>query len=315
MSDDRFPTPVEGTPEQEPHAEEKAAVGGESSAPADAAAVAEASTHPAPAETAPGEGPRTEEPPTVEGQGAPSEGGWVPTWRQVADAARLDMVAALGPEPEWPDFQRGVHSSMRQMTGLITIVTLVAGLPALVTNWIDLAARHTTLQISQLQGVLDRLGQVAPGRLAPGMGDALTTSSQLLSGLTPMGGPQLAAGLSALSAWLALPLRVATVWIAYGVLVLLVAKLLGSGATLPRFYAATGLAVLPIALLVFFPVPLVGPWIGAVALILAFVAYIWAVSAATGLDRWRAAISALLPAAVLALAGVLLGGLTFWWLL
>ena len=56
---------------------------------------------------------RVMEPPLGGGTGAPSNGGWVPTLRQVLDAARFKLAAAIGPEPEWPFFTRGLHSSMR----------------------------------------------------------------------------------------------------------------------------------------------------------------------------------------------------------
>lgn len=252
------------------------------------------------------------EPPLGEGEGAPlMGGGWLPTLRQAADALRLNLPAAIGPDPDWPFFRRGLHSSMRQALGLIVVVTLLAGLPALISNWVGLAERHTTLQLLQAQGVANRLSNLAPAALVPNLALELGKTAELVSGLTPVASPQVAAGLSALSAWLALPFRVLAVWLAYGLLVLVVAKALGAGTTLPRFYAATGYAVLPLLLSLLFPLPVIGPWIALVGALLAVVSYVLAVVFVTGLDRWRALIAVLLPAAALALAGVLLGSVLF----
>ncbi len=246
------------------------------------------------------------EPPLGGGVGAPNSGGWLPTQRQLLDAAQFKLAAAIGPEPEWPFFLRGLHSSMRQAMGLILLILLVAGLPLLVVTWMGLAERHSTLALLQAEQAALRMVPLVPAAL----GDELQAAAGLLSALTPTAPPQTAAGLSALSAWLALPLRALTFWLAYGVLVLGVAKALGAGATLPRFYAATGYPFLFLLTLLLYPIPVVGPWLALVGVALALVAYVIAISVATGLDRWRALICMLLPAAVLAMAGALLSGIS-----
>ncbi|MGL4650350.1 MAG: hypothetical protein ACRC1H_13160 [Caldilineaceae bacterium] len=249
--------------------------------------------------------------PIGDGEGAPKEGGWLPSLRQVGLATRLNLSAAIGPDPEWPVFTHGLHSSMRQALGLIVVVTLIVGLPTLVTTWMGLAERGATLQLLQVQAIAGRVAGLVPARLVPDLALELQKTAELVGGLSPSAPPQVAAGLSATSAWLALPMRALTIWMAYGLLVLGVAKALGSGATLPRFYASTGYAVMPLVLLLLFPLPVVGPWIGLLGVLLALVAYGLAVAHATELDHWRAAIAVLLPAAVLALAGALLGFVAF----
>lgn len=246
------------------------------------------------------------EPPLGGGMGSPNNGGWLPTRRQLFDAAQFKLAAAIGPEPEWPYFLRGLHSSMRQAMGLILLILLVAGLPLLVVTWIGLAERHSTLTLLQAEQTALRMVPLVPDVL----GDELQAAAGLISALTPTAPAQSAAGLSALSAWLALPLRALTFWLAYGVLVLGVAKALGAGTTLPRFYAATGYPFLFLLTLLLYPLPVVGPWLALAGVALALIAYVGAVSVVTGLDRWRALICILLPAAVLALTGALLSAIT-----
>lgn len=262
----------------------------------------------APAPAAPAAPPApVMQPPLGQGAGAPSNGGWLPTLRQLLDAGRFRLAEAIGPEPEWPFFVRGLHSSMRQAAGLITLVMLIAGLSLLVVTWQGLAQSHTTLALVQARESALRMAPFVPKVL----GHELQAAAALLDALAPTAPPQAAAGLSALSAWLALPLRALTVWLAYGVLVLAVAKALGAGTTLPRFYAATGYAVLPLLALLLFPIPVVGPWLALLGTLPALIAYVLAVEVVTGYDHWRALLCTLLPAAVLALAGALLSTLFF----
>lgn len=224
---------------------------------------------------------------------------WLPSTRQLADAARLRLSAALGPDPEGEFFVPGVHTSMRQAFGLIVGVGLIAGLSRLIWLWATLARAGTVVPIQRIEGwsgwMVSRYSY----------SEAFALINEQVSGLSPRAPAWIAAGLNALGAWLSLPMRMLAIWLIYGLLMLVVARLLGAGTTLPRFYAAVGYAAVPGLLLIFWPLPVVGLIAAPLAALLALVSMYRALRAATGLDAARSWISLLLPAVVLlALWGV-----------
>ncbi len=232
---------------------------------------------------------------------------WLPTTRQLADAARLRIAAALGPDYETGTYVAGVHTSMRQAFGLIVLVGLISGLSRMIWLWALLARAATVTPLLRLDDWSARLALRFPSM------DSFLLIRQQVGGLSPRAPAWVAAGLNAFGAWLSLPMRLLAVWIVYGLLVLLVAKLLGAGTTLPRFYAALGYAALPGLLLIFWPLPIVGLVAAPVAAILALVAAQRAVRATTGLDGVRATMALLLPPVVaLALWGLVFAIAVAW---
>lgn len=243
-----------------------------------------------------------------------ASGGWLPVPRQMAAALRLRIAEAAGPDPGETPFVRGQHTSMRQGIGLIALAGLATGALHFVLLWIDLAAQGTVLPLVRAQEWLGRLAARLPW-LGNTMADTWTQAGQQIGGLAPRAPAWLAAGLSALSAWLHLPLRLLTIWLVYGLLVMVLAKLMGAGTTLPRFYAVTSYAALLLLPAALWPLPWIGPVLAAAGALLAFVAYLRAVRAATSLDLGRSILCVLLPAALLAgiygIFGMLLATLLF----
>lgn len=232
---------------------------------------------------------------------------WLPTRRQVADAFAGRMTAAVGPDPTGVPFRRNVHTTMRQGMGLVLMVGALAALPALVVNWVAAARMGTVAPIVRLVQWTDGMSTQEPARAV--VGEAVRS----LAGLQPVAPAWVAAGLSALGMWVNGALGLLGWWIVYGLAVLLLAKTLGAGTTLPRFYAATSYAALPLLLLAFGPLP----WVGALFIIAgwlgALVLYSAAVRTATELSWGRAIFSTLFPAAILLIAAAVYGGVAWRW--
>jgi hypothetical protein len=233
---------------------------------------------------------------------------WLPAQRQVADALAGRVTAAIGPDPTGVPFRHGVHTSMRQGMGLILLVGALAALPALVVNWIGAAQMHTIVPIARLLQWVERWPMEGPlYRLAD-------DTVRSLAGLQPNAPPWAAAGLSALGVWVNAPLRLLSWWIVYGLAVLVVAKLLGAGTTLPRFYGATAYAALPLLLTALAPLPWVGGAFVLVGWLWAVVLYSMAVRAATESSWGRAIFASLLPGLFLIAVAAIYGGAAWRWL-
>jgi hypothetical protein len=159
--------------------------------------------------------------------------------------------------------------------------------------WATLARAGTVIPLQRLESWSALMALRLPTL------DSFALINQQVSGLAPRAPAWIAAGLNAFGAWLTLPMRLLTIWIIYGLLMLAVAKVLGAGTTLPRFYAALGYAALPGLLLMLWPLPWVGLIAALLAAILALIAAFRAVRAATELDGARSLIVLLLPAVVL----------------
>lgn len=227
------------------------------------------------------------------------EGGWLPTARQLFDALILRMGRAIGPDPAGVPFHRGLHTSMRQGLGLLTLLGLIIGLPALLvglftalpfTDYLPFRWAPTT---PRLEYIIARAGYLS------GIGD-------LSGGPFPMEPlPRTTANLLALGTWLSLPVRLITLWLVGGLPVMIVARMLGAHFTLTRFYAATAYAFLPFLLLLLAPFSSIGAAVVIVAFIWFAVAYALALHEAMGTD-WGHSVVVLLATV---LAFVLLLGI------
>jgi hypothetical protein len=226
---------------------------------------------------------------------------WLPATQQMSDAAQLR-----------PDVY--VSTTMRQALGLIVFLGLMAGAIPFVFNWVVGARAGAALPLAQLAGAAEEMVRVAPGVMVgtpvfvPDL-RALADLFQTVAGLDqPLSGWQ-AAGLSALGEWLNWPLLWLNRWLVYGLLVMAAAKLLGATNTLQPFYAATGYAAVPLVLTGLVPIPCVGPILAFLGSLWSLAVYVRGVQAATGFTILRSILAVVLPAATLALVGLIAFGL------
>jgi hypothetical protein len=229
---------------------------------------------------------------------------WLPQREQILSAVQLrvhEVIGATGAEQENEADVR--TTSMRQALGLVVITALAAGLLPFVVNWLVATQAGTALPLVQLaQSVAQQSERWAASPLPF---DVWTETANTLAGLDPIAPGWLAALLSALGEWVNWPLSWLTFWLVYGLGILVVAKLLGAGTTLQRFYAATGYAYVPLLLTGLSPIPCLGALASLAGLVWTFMVYVQAVEVVTQLGRGKAALCVLLPGALVLLLGML----------
>ena len=169
---------------------------------------------------------------------------------------------------------------------------LAGALPFLI-NWI-----HGT-QVGTVAPFLDPANLLATSQffaLSDNADAALfADAARSIAGLEPWLPIWQAAGLSALGHWLSWPLQWLAIWIVYGVAVLAVSHLFGAHTTLQHFFAGTSYACLPLLLLAFIPIPVLGGLAALVAAIWALIVYVLAVETVAKFDIGRAIVSVLAP--------------------
>lgn len=119
--------------------------------------------------------------------------------------------------------------------------------------------------------------------------------------------------LQAFGAWLSLPFAegsfplaaTLTIWLGYGVWVMLLAKLLGGRGTLAGFLGTSALYAVPHALSIFALVPCLGSILGLVAVVWGLIIYIKATAVSHELTVGRALVAVLVPALALILVVIL----------
>lgn len=192
--------------------------------------------------------------------------------------------------------------TMRQGLGLICAAALIAGLIPFVWNWTQAASVGTALPLAQTARAWAQSDAAAIPNTLPNI---IGETAQVVAGLPPRAPAGLAAFLSALGEWLNWPMRWLAVWIVYGLGVIGMALLLGARTTLQHFYAATSYAFIPLLLGGLAFIPVLGWLLGLAAVTWAVVVYFHATRAITGLDTLRVVISMIAPAALGALAFLL----------
>lgn len=226
---------------------------------------------------------------------------WLPAPQQMSDAIQL---------------RRGSYTkgTMQQSLGMIIVLGLLAGFLPFLVNWFQAARVGTALPLAQFALALAETNpatpwpEVAPAGLNPAIWRQV---AQTLAGLpTPLPG-WLAAGLTALGAWVNWPIGWLSVWIVYGALVMTANKALGATITLQRFYAATGFAAAPLLLTGLEPIPCLGPMAVVVGAMWAAVVYISANADVTGFSLGRSVLAVLLPLVFLFVVSMMLIGLFF----
>lgn len=109
-----------------------------------------------------------------------------------------------------------------------------------------------------------------------------------------------------LGGWLSQPLARLAAFLAYGIWVLLFAKLLGGNGGVDRFFGVTALYSVPNLLGFFGPVPLIGSLLGFVGMVWGWVVYVKAVQVTQRFDMGKALLAAALPALILIVLALLL---------
>lgn len=220
---------------------------------------------------------------------------WIPSTQQMSNAIQLRS------EPFG-------QITMRQAFGMILVAGVLGGILPFLVSWIQAATLDTVLPLAQAVRDLEQIANITGLGMtwpAPINLQVLTESVQTLAGLPqPLPG-WMAALLSALGAWISLPLGWMQLWLAYGVLVALSAKSLGATMTLQRFFAATGYFVVPLVLTNLTVIPFIGGLIGGVIGLWAAVVYAKGVQVIGRLDGLRVIASLLLPIIVVVIAYVL----------
>ena len=224
---------------------------------------------------------------------------WLPSPQQISNGAQMRPHAYT-------------DSTMQQALGMIVSLGLLAGLLPFAVHWFVAARAGTVLPLAQaarstieMQGLAGRFGSGVPWLWDP---SAVSDLYRTLAGLDqPLPG-WLAAGLSALGEWINWPLRWLTLWIVYGILVMVANKMLGGHVTLQRFFAATSFAAAPLLLTGLSPIPCLGALASVAGIVWALAVYVRANAEVTGLETSRAAAAVLLPIPMLGLLFLLAAG-------
>jgi hypothetical protein len=236
-------------------------------------------------------------------------GNWLPQIEQVRVALQLRIDEVIGVTGDEAENEADLATtSMRQGLGLVVALGLIAGALPFLVNWIQAARAGTTVQLLRLARSVGEQSE-AWGALPLPL-EVWSNTARTIAGLDPRLPGWLAALLSALGEWINWPLGWLTLWLVYGLGVLAVSKLLGAPVTLQRFYAATAYPFTPLLLTALSPIPCLGALATLIGFIWLVVMYVHAVYVVTGLDMGRAILSVLLPAALVALLGLVVFGAT-----
>lgn len=225
---------------------------------------------------------------------------WLPRQEQLISALQLRIDEALTPA------ENHLGATMRQGLGLVVVTGLLAGTLPFLVNWVVAARVGTALPLARAAEEFQRRADQLSATPLPLQVWAETANS--IAGMSPRLPGWVAAGLSALGQWINLPLNWLTLWVVYGLAVLVIAKLLGATTTLPRFYAATAYGFAPLILTLFSPIPCLGWLATLVAVVWALMVYIHAVQVTTALSFGKALLASILPAVILALVSLVLLG-------
>lgn len=227
---------------------------------------------------------------------------WLPAWTQVRTALALHVDQVIAPWDE--EAGEAVHltaTSMRQGIGLVVVAATLGGFLPFWVNWLQAARMGTVLPLVTLARYAEQQSSSEP--MLP-FAEAWTETARTMAGLAPGIPPWLAAGLSALGAWANWPLDWLTVWLVYGLGVLVALKIQGATTTLPHFYAATSYAFVPLGLFGLRPLPYIGVLFGLVGLVWAALIYSRAIHTLTQLAMPRIIVSLLAPLALAVLVAL-----------
>lgn len=231
-------------------------------------------------------------------------GHWLPQRVQVTTAIQMridEVIGATGDESE--NETAPSTTSMRQGIGLVFASGLAAGGLPFLLNWFTGARFGTALPLARLVQSMEQL--VANWRTLPVPLEIWGETARIIGDLEPRAPGWLAAFFSALGEWVNWPLSWLTCWLVYGLAILVVAKFFGASTTLPRFYAATSYAFVPLLLTALSPIPCLGALATFIAVLWSFVIYVHATEVVTDLSSGKAVLSVVTPAAIIFLLVVL----------
>jgi hypothetical protein len=243
-------------------------------------------------------------------------------------AVLLDIPTLVG-------FRDGPDVFRRGLTVLVLVALLVGGV-AFVVDFIGNLVRSPEAELAQLNQSFERALQFMPPEVAQAFQEQFLANFQAgaeigrrVDALPTRLPKAIGAFFQAFSGWAGRPLAMLGGFLAYGIWVMLAARLLGGTGRLQEFLGTAALSATPYLLLILGKVPCLGGVLGLVAWLWSTVIWIaatavahgWAtpVAAAEGAPasyrvQWgRASLAVVLPVlalAVLALVGLLgLGGL------
>lgn len=218
---------------------------------------------------------------------------------------------------------RDRKDAMKRGVLILLVCFLIAGSSAFVISLVDNIKPFTLEQADQVkQQVQDNFEQM---RQFMPQGDEFTQMfmdefmDNFESGLgigaaidsikTPL--PRGIAGFfTALGGWVTQAFAHLGAWLAYGIWVLLFAKLLGGNGGVDRFFGVTALYAIPNILAIFGPIQCLGTLIGLVGWIWGIAVYVKGVQVTQRLSAGKAIVAAILPALILVLLVAFLSALS-----
>jgi hypothetical protein len=203
---------------------------------------------------------------------------------------------------------------MRRGLTLLVLVTLVAGTVPFIIEVVNGLRPQPPpdIALKQLREIFEQLGQYFPdlpdleSEILPYMRPQFEMAARIARLPTPLPKP-LGVLLTAFGAFVSRPLARMAAWLAYGIWVLLFAKLLGGRATAAQMLGCTALYAVPHVFDILGPVPCLGDLIGLVTAIWGIAIYVKALDVASGLGTSKAVLAAVLPVLLQVAAAVLLG--------
>jgi len=221
---------------------------------------------------------------------------WLPAWGQVRIALTLQVEQVITLWDEADGEATTWHTtSMRQGVGLVIVTALLGGLLPLFVQWLQAAQIGTATPLAALAHYAEAQSNMVA--VTP-FTQAWTNTARTIAGLEPIAPVWLAAGLSALGNWLNWPLTWLTIWLVYGLGVLVTLKLQGATTTLPHFYGATSYAFVPLVLTGLGVIPYLGPFFNLAGIIWAVLIYGETVRTLATLPTQRVVLTLLTPLAV-----------------
>ncbi|MBI1293644.1 hypothetical protein GC175_01635 [bacterium] len=226
---------------------------------------------------------------------------WLPAPQQMSDAAQMRPGAYT-------------RTTMQQTLGMVVLLGLLAGIIPFIVNWVTAARMDAALPLAEAARASIQFDRTLPDFFIGPAGVNPAIWMELYPTLAGLPQPLpgwIVGGLSALGAWLSLPLHWLGLWIVYGAMVMVANKALGATCTLQRFYAATGFAAVPLLLTGLSPVACLGALATVAGVLWAAAIYIRANQNVTGLPLLHSGMAALLPALVVIFGALLVVAISF----
>lgn len=207
---------------------------------------------------------------------------------------------------------RDRKDAMKRGVMILLVCFLIAGSSAFVVNLINnirpftieqadevkQQIEDTFQQVQQFMPQDDQFRQAFLDEFMENFESGLGIGVAIDSIKTPL--PRGVAGFfESLGAWITQTLAHLGAWLAYGIWVLLFAKLLGGNGGVDRFFGLTALYAIPNILAIFGPIQCIGGLVGLVGWIWGVAIYVKAVQVTQRMSAGKAIVAVFLPAAIL----------------